>query len=672
MSTNAPHQKPIVLVPVRVRQAADRDTLSTIPNSIPLGLYESDHGLARKVARVPPLAYFCIRKLIDYPDQVYGLGSHRIRSQPQVLRALSPSAFGDINAATRCLCKLDPRLWSVIVQVYSDLPRGLQNYHIPLGDRHLPLLQTIPSTPSFALITVLNLAGRVSDETSHALKTLHGLCALDISGTSISHLGIRHFAPAITSEAPDRLHGTRGLRILRLRRCPKITDQVIGAVSTFPLLAVLGSYRLQPFRQTTHTEADLRGTSCDRDLDLGLFRRSSKGQRNLFQYSLQDALQQLRDSDSHNVLFSNSDPFVIHINTEFHPHWPQRPDRREPPSDTLAYERPHRHENSQRTGCPALNMSGEEQELRAWIRSMLGDAANGVRISMIAEIVMERWEYNPEGLGYDDRHSSPPWEQDDSIDSWDEEDSTESSVQFCGYEVNKMLEEMVSEIVREMREEHKRALRFYGLDPRTPKAVVCHCGELRGITTSLVENIPTDRYLMLVRDPPPWDSVYGPDALPLQKIRLVTKPSLSSLPNLNLDRSSSRARRSTREMFDMIAQRKSLPTVTTTPSLAFTPLASANPFRKGSSSGSVRGEPKGLPLGHGDSVRDGNPDSVPDDPTLKRVKLISQIPVPPRPTLPAKSQLRRANRGSGGQGVVPKESAKLKQTTLLGAFGKRA
>ena len=244
MSAGDPHTKPIVLVPVRHRLATDGNTRSTAPASIPRGLYENGHSVdasAREVAGVPPLAYFCLRILIDYPDQLHSLGSHRIRCQPQVLRALSPSTFSDVGAPAHCLCKLDPRLWSVITQVYTDLPKGLQNYHIPLGDRHLPLLQAIPSTPSFALITVLNLARCVSDETSHALKTLHGLCALDISQTSITHLGIRHFAPTITSEPSDARYGTRGLRILRLCDCLEITDQVISAVSNFQLLATLGS-----------------------------------------------------------------------------------------------------------------------------------------------------------------------------------------------------------------------------------------------------------------------------------------------------------------------------------------------------------------------------------------------------------------------------------------------
>ena len=246
MSARAP--KPIVLLPVRASQATSDDPGPG--TSIPPGLYQSVHnhaGVSAGTGPIPPLAYFCIRTLLDYADQIHCLGAHRIRCQPEVLRALSPPTFGDLKATTRCLCKLDPRLWSIIVQVYSGLPKGLQNYLLPLGDRYLPLLQSIPSTPFFALITVVSLRGCVSDETSHALKSLHALCALDISQTSVSHLGIRHFAPVITAKPSDPRHGTRGLRILRLCGCPKITDQVIGAVSAFPLLVALGLYHFQSY-----------------------------------------------------------------------------------------------------------------------------------------------------------------------------------------------------------------------------------------------------------------------------------------------------------------------------------------------------------------------------------------------------------------------------------------
>ena len=692
MSAGAPHLKPIVLVPVCPRLGTDGDTGSTVPNPIPRGLYESSHNTGastRKAAGVPPLAYFCIRILIDYPDQLHSLGSHRIRCQPQVLHALSPSTFSDIDTPACCLCKLDPRLWSVIVQVYSDLPKGLQDYYIPLGDRHLPLLQAIPSTPSFALITVLNLARCVSDETSHALKSLHGLCALDISQTSISHLGIRHFAPAITNDPSDVHYGTRGLRILRLYNCPKITNKVIGAVSNFQLLAILGPYHLQTCCQTTHAEADLRDTNCNHDLDLGVFQRSTKTQRSLFQCSLQDALQQLRDSDSSDTLFSHQDPFVIHINTKFHPRWPERPDKQPVPA-TPMHGRLRRHDNPRYTQYSATDIPDPERELREWIRLRLGDASNEDRISEIADIVTKHREYEydlPPANPYEGGYSIDSSDEEDNIDSSDEEDNidpsdkeddidssdeeAESRVRFCGYEVAERLVGAVSAMVEEMQKEHKAALLFYGLDPQAPNAVICHCRKLRGASTSLTETMSADRYLMLVRSPPPWDSVYGPGAPSPQKIKLMTKPSLSNSPNINLDRSSLRARESTREMFSMIAQHRSLPPPATPSPLTSASPISTNPFRKVSRGGPARRELKVLHHGHRDPAQGGNSDSTPDSRTPKRIRPISEFPVPPRPTPPTKSQSQKRTKSSGGAGMVSKKPGMLRQTTLLGAFEKR-
>ena len=671
MSTGVSHLKPIT---VRARQTVDGASKPGVPNAIPPGLYESIHGsgVSTHARPLPPLAYFCIRSLLNYADQVHGLGSHRIRSQPEVLLALSPSTFGGLDAATRCLCKLDPRLWSILVQVYSDLPKGLQNYYIPLGDRYLPLLQAIPSTPSFALITVLSLVGCVSDETSHALKSLHGLCALDISQTSISHLGIRHFAPTVTSGPPDPRYGTRGLRILRLCNCPKITDQVVGAVSNFSLLAILGSCNFFiSCYQTTHANIDLRGTGCTHDLGSGFFRPSNKGQRDLFQCSLQDALQQLRDSDSRNVLFSHPDPFVIKISTEFHPDWPQRPNRPKPASDVSAsfpemsraaassstvsiYEQFH-HQDS--------NIMEPERELRKWICSMLGDAGNETRISELTDFVTQRWEYDPEWLDSSGRYDSDsryPSEEDDSIDSWDEDRSTVPRVNFCGYEVDEGLVEEVREMVEDAWEEHESTRRFYGLDSRAPKAVICHCKKLRGTTTSPAETTPVNRHLMLVRDPPPpWGSVYGPDAPQPRRIRLATKPSLSDSSNLNPDQTSMWAKKSAQEMLGMITQRKSFPTTAISPSLSSAPTVSTNPFRKDSSNGLARGGLRDLQRRHANPIQGGSSDSVP---TPKRMKSISQIPVPPKPIILQKAK---------SSGIVSKRPGKLKQTTLLGVFGKR-
>lgn len=301
---------------------------------------------------------------------------------------------------------------------------------------------------------------------------------------------------------------------------------------------------------------------------------------------------------------------------------------------------------------------------------MLGDAGNEPRISEIADFVMQRWDHSPGEVEYDS-YPGCLFEADDSVESWDEEEnSTESRIDFCGYEVHEDLVERVSEMVKEMREEHEEALQFYGLDPRAQKANFCHCEELRCAAISLAETIPTDRYLMLVRDPPPWDSVYGPDAPPPQKIRLATKLSLFNSPNFNLDRSSLRARKSTQEMSSMIAQRRGLPTAATPSNPAPTPPVSTNPFRKVSGGGSARGELKGLHRGRGDPAQGGRPDSVPDNRTPKRIRPISQFPVPPRPTPPTNSQSQRAKSG-GGSRIEPKKPGKLKQTTLLGVFGKQ-
>lgn len=662
MSASGLRFKPIALVPVRPRQAPD--TSSIVAASLSLGLYESVHGAGASIheGRVPPLTYFCIKALVGYPDQVHTLGSHRIKSQPEVLRILSPSTFGDGNQAARCLCKLDPRLWSVIVQVCSGLPKGLRNYYIPLGDRHLPLLQAIPSTPSFALVTVLDLAGCVSDETSHALKSLHGLCALDVSETSISHLGIRHFAPTVTDKSSEQPYGTRGLRILRLNKCHNITDQVIAAISNFPLLTILGSCHLRPRCRITHTKIDLRGTSCTRDLDPGLFRRCRKSQRDLFQCSLQDALQRLRDSGSSDMLFSHPDPFVIHINTESHPPWPQRPDRPKPAPPLSIERRFYRYEKPW--------FMEAERNLREWIRPMLGSAANEHRISEIANFVVRRWEYDLEW--YDGYEPHPGFHSDDDngIDSWDEESSTKSVLEFCGYKVNEDLVESVRELVDKALKEHESANRFYGLDSRAPKAAFCHCRQLRGFATPLSETKPTHRHHMLVRDPPPWDSVYEPDALPRRKIMLGRKPSISGSSHLTPDRSSERVRKSMQEMSDMIASR-SLPT-TATPHLSSIPTVTKNPFRKDPTRGLTRGGFKDLHQQHSGSARGGNSSCVSNDPAPKRMRSISQIPVPPRPTPLAMPRSTRAkNLNEGASGRRSKKSGHLKQTTLLGVFGKQ-
>jgi hypothetical protein len=293
---------------------------------------------------------------------------------------------------------------------------------------------------------------------------------------------------------------------------------------------------------------------------------------------------------------------------------------------------------------------------------MLGDAGNETRISEISDFVIQRWEHHTGRLESDGGYDP---EEEDPIDSWDEGSSTTWCLRFCGYELNEDLEVRVLRMVKNAREEHESAVRFYGPDSRAPKTAICHCKTLRCTATSLAETMPTDRYLMLIRDPPRWDSVYGPNAPPPRRVRLATKPSLSDSSNLtHRCHSSVQAKKSTREMLDMIIQRTNSPTASTSLSHDPTPTVGRNPFRKGPNSDSAYGGLKSLHRGLGGSTQGGNPDSVPYGPTPKRMKSISQIPVPPQP-------IPRGAVSRGGPGTTPKDPGRLKQTTLLGVFGKR-
>lgn len=162
--------RPIVLYPRNCdTQSYDDAGISVIksilPDTTPIpGSYESIQS-PTPVSYVPSLAYFCIRRLTDYPDAAGGLNGPRLRYQRpltrrtfDLVRALIPSAFrAHDEAEILCLCTVDPRLWALLIQVYINLPDAFRRFIVPLGDKHLPLLQTIPSNANFAMVTVLEL-----------------------------------------------------------------------------------------------------------------------------------------------------------------------------------------------------------------------------------------------------------------------------------------------------------------------------------------------------------------------------------------------------------------------------------------------------------------------------------------------------------------------------------
>ncbi|KAG0707776.1 hypothetical protein DFH29DRAFT_1053385 [Suillus ampliporus] len=218
---------------------------------------------------VPPLAYFCIRALTPYADQLHHL-QHPIPFRRDVIRALIPSKIvprdvlvarkqdsrSKIDSDTLCsgfdVQSTDPRLWATIAQVMHPLPAEFRDYEIPLSDGHLPLLQQVPSRENFSFVTLLALpgCGEVSDETIGVIRRLNTLIALDLRGTSIGSYGLTVLARGL-SWSDDELQsrtGCWGLRILRLHSCTNIGNEALPILSKFPLLSSI----------------DLRFTRCTR------------------------------------------------------------------------------------------------------------------------------------------------------------------------------------------------------------------------------------------------------------------------------------------------------------------------------------------------------------------------------------------------------------------------
>jgi hypothetical protein len=246
--------KPVVLWNTRAQQTSDEGGLEIIksvlaPINTP-GPYESV-STPSPYHYVPSLVYLCIRRLLHYPDQIYSLGQTRLFYRKpsslqsfDILHALIPTLGPDF---TIDLSKVDPRLWAVLIQVYSNLPSELHGYSIPLSDKHVPLLQHIPSTADFTLITVLELPGcrELTDTTIVELKQLRGLCALDASDTTLSSYGIKSLAATLVCEDEcDDKRGPWGLRLLSLRNCCMVDTGVLEHLAAFVLLTVVGMLQM--------------------------------------------------------------------------------------------------------------------------------------------------------------------------------------------------------------------------------------------------------------------------------------------------------------------------------------------------------------------------------------------------------------------------------------------
>jgi hypothetical protein len=215
----------------------------------------STQQLCSRGAGVPSLVWFCLQCIAEFPDQAQL--HHKLVYQPpqpplndidRLLASMLTGRCGKIQDTRdkQDLSQFDPRLWAVIAQIFDYLPSGLRTYTISLNDEALPLLQQIPNTATFSLMTILELPScmALTDSSISQLKDLHTLTAFDASSTRISSYGLLSLARTLQMndplEATRRLRGPWVLRILRLKYCSGIDDAVYATLPKFPLLSVVG------------------------------------------------------------------------------------------------------------------------------------------------------------------------------------------------------------------------------------------------------------------------------------------------------------------------------------------------------------------------------------------------------------------------------------------------
>ena len=101
---------------------------------------------------------------------------------------------------------------------------------------------------ALAMVTVVELphCGEMTDRTIVRLRELHNLAFLDISDTAVTSWGLRSLAKTLkTDEVCDasdvkRFRGPWMLRILSIRDCSKVDDNVSEGLAKFPLLSAIG------------------------------------------------------------------------------------------------------------------------------------------------------------------------------------------------------------------------------------------------------------------------------------------------------------------------------------------------------------------------------------------------------------------------------------------------
>ena len=237
------------------------------------------------------LVSLCIQTLLPFVDQIQL--PYRLHLRSTTLDELIPDP-----------AHIDTRLWAALIQIYDNLPPFLASHKT---DTHLPLLQSIPSTPSFSLITLLELSScpYLNDSSILELRFIYTVTAFDATESTLSPYAIKTLAS---------FTGLWQLRILSLRNCRHITNDAFPHFAKFPLLSVLGQSFLRiPSPFCLNKFPDLRGTRCDTRIDDASLPFQPSSHDLLYHPTpLKASLTTLHTL--HSELYSSANPYFLHIN----------------------------------------------------------------------------------------------------------------------------------------------------------------------------------------------------------------------------------------------------------------------------------------------------------------------------------------------------------------------
>ena len=223
---------------------------------------------SRPQPSLPSLMVLCVRRLVplvhdlDKSTLYDAWTPRRYETMREVVHDLLPSVLFDesvdghvIDAA---ILGVHPNKWLLLhlLVIPSSLPRGLQQYRLPLSDSFLPSLQahSAINSSNFELITALLLGDNdvkvVNDDNISTLQALHHLTILDTSGTKLTSRGVKRFASTLRRVDEEgfsgeaALRGPWRLRVWNLRRT-YVDNEILTTdlgLWKWPLLCAVGKW----------------------------------------------------------------------------------------------------------------------------------------------------------------------------------------------------------------------------------------------------------------------------------------------------------------------------------------------------------------------------------------------------------------------------------------------